>query len=430
MNVLVVGNGGREHAIAWKLSQSPNVGKVYVAPGNAGTAVEAENVPIDQGDFPALIKFAKDNKIGLTIVGPERPLTEGLVDAFTAEGLRAFGPSKKAAQLEGSKIFCKEVLNRALVPTARSQTFDNSSDAYDYIRASDQDGYVVKAEGLASGKGVFVCDTKDEAIEAVRQIAVDRAFGDAGSRFLIEERLVGQEASVLAITDGRTLMVLQPAQDHKPAYDGDKGPNTGGMGAFCPVSLVDERKMRWIEERILVPTVFTLNRMDTKFKGVLYAGLMMTPQGPRVLEYNARFGDPECQPLLLRLKTDLYTVMQATIDENLATLEPLVWDKRPAVCVVMASKGYPGDYEKGFPISGIEEAEKTPDVKVFHAGTKLDANGVVRTNGGRVLNVVALGDTVADAKRKAYEAAEKISWEGAWYRTDVADKEINAKAQD
>ena len=362
----------------------------------------------------------------MTVVGPEAPLVGGLVDAFLAEGLRVFGPTKKAAQMEGSKIFCKEVLNRALVPTARSQAFDNPNDAYAYLRATDQDGYVVKAGGLAAGKGVVVCDTKEEAAEAVRQIAEERAFGAAGDHFLIEERLVGQEASVLAITDGQTIMTLQPAQDHKAAYDGDVGPNTGGMGAYCPASLVDDRKLHWIEEKILLPTVFTLNRMDTKFKGVLYAGLMMTPQGPRVLEYNARFGDPECQPLLFRLKTDLHTVMQATIDERLMSLAPLEWDARPAVCVVMASKGYPGAYEKGFEIFGLDDAAQLPDVKVFHAGTKLDANGVVRTNGGRVLDVVALGDTVADAKRKAYEAVSKIHWEGSWSRSDIADKEIKA----
>lgn len=429
MNVLVVGSGGREHALAWKLKQSPNVAKVFVAPGNSGTASDAENVDISQNDFPALIKFAKENKIGLTVVGPEAPLTAGLVDAFAEEGLRAFGPTKKAARMEGSKIFCKEVLNRALVPTARYQTFDNSADAYDFIRCSQQDGYVVKAEGLAAGKGVVVCNSKEEAYEAVRQIADERAFGDAGARFLIEERLVGQEASVLAITDGQTIMTLQPAQDHKAAYDGDRGPNTGGMGAYCPASLVDDRKLRWIEEKILVPTVFTLNRMDTKFKGVLYAGLMMTKQGPRVLEYNARFGDPECQPLLFRLESDLYAVMEATVDERLGMLEPLDWDPRPAVCVVMASKGYPGAYEKGFEILGLDEAAKLPDVKVFHAGAKLDERGVVRTNGGRVLDVVAKGDTLAEAKRKAYEAASKITWDGAWYRSDVADKEILATSQ-
>ncbi|MDD3590111.1 MAG: phosphoribosylamine--glycine ligase [Thermoguttaceae bacterium] len=425
MKVLVIGSGGREHALAWKLGQSPKVSKVYVAPGNAGTALDAENVPIAEKDFPALIDFCKENDVKLVVVGPEAPLSAGAVDAFTEAGLRAFGPSQKAAKLEGSKVFCKEVLNKACVPTARAQVFDNAEDAYRYVDEGDEGGFVVKADGLAAGKGVVVASSKAEAKEAIKQIAEDRAFGDAGARFLIEERLMGQEASVLAITDGHTIVTLQPAQDHKAAYDGDQGPNTGGMGAYCPASLVDDDKLHWIEENVLLPTLITLNRMDTLFKGVLYAGLMMTPQGPRVLEYNARFGDPECQPLLSRLKTDLVDVIEATIDEKLCDTEPLVWDERPAVCVVMASEGYPGSYEKGFPISGLDEAAKLPDVKVFHAGTKL-VDGVVTTNGGRVLSVVALGDTVADAKRKAYEAVAKISWQGAWNRTDVADKEIKA----
>lgn len=426
MKVLVVGSGGREHALAWKLGRSPKVSKVYVAPGNAGTALDAENVAIDEKDFPALIKFAKENDVELTVVGPEGPLSAGLVDAFEAAGLKAFGPNKKAARMEGSKVFCKEVLNKAFVPTARSQAFETVSEALDYIYSGLETAFVVKADGLAAGKGVVVCDNKDEAVAAVKRIAEDREFGASGDRFLIEERLTGQEASVLAITDGHTIVPLQPAQDHKAAYDGDKGPNTGGMGAYCPASLVDDEKLGWIEEKVLLPTVVTLNRMDTPFKGVLYAGLMMTPNGPKVLEYNARFGDPECQPLLFRLKTDLVDVVSATIDERLAEIDPLEWDSRAAVCVVMASEGYPGKYEKGFEIFGLDEAAKLPDVKVFHAGTKLDMNGVVRTNGGRVLDVVALGDTVAEAKRKAYEAVSKISWQGSWYRTDVADKEIFA----
>ncbi|MBQ9875011.1 MAG: phosphoribosylamine--glycine ligase [Thermoguttaceae bacterium] len=425
MNVLTLGSGGREHALAWKLAQSPKVDKVWVAPGNAGTAIDAENVPIPENDFPALIKFCKENDVSLVVVGPEAPLSAGAVDAFAEAGIRAFGPSKKAARIEGSKIFCKEVLNKALVPTARANVFDSAEDAYRYIDESEPGGFVIKADGLAAGKGVAVASTKAEAKEAVKRIAEDRAFGDAGSRFLIEERLSGQEASVLAITDGRTIVTLQPAQDHKAAYDGDKGPNTGGMGAYCPASLVDDEKLAWIEEKVLLPTVVEMNRIDAKFKGVLYAGLMMTQQGPRVLEYNARFGDPECQPLLSRLKTDLVDIVEATVDEKLDLLEPLEWDPRPAVCVVMASEGYPGSYKKGAPISGLEEAAKLPDVKVFHAGTKL-VDGVVVANGGRVLDVVALGDTVADAKRKAYEAVSKISWEGSWSRTDIADKEINA----
>ncbi len=426
MKVLVIGSGGREHALAWKLGQSPKVEKVYVAPGNAGTAQDAENVPISEKDFPELINFCKKNDVTFVVVGPEAPLTAGAVDAFAAADIRAFGPNKKAAQIEGSKVFCKEVLNRALVPTARAQVFDSAADAYEFIDEGRETGYVIKADGLAAGKGVVVASTKEEAKAGIKTIAEDRAFGDAGARFLIEERLVGQEASVLAITDGQTIMTLQPAQDHKAAYDGDKGPNTGGMGAYCPASLVDDQKLAWIEEKVLLPTVVTLNRLDTPFKGVLYAGLMMTPQGPKVLEYNARFGDPECQPLLFRLKTDLLEVMEATVDEKLVHMSPLEWDERPAVCVVMASKGYPGSYEKGKVISGLDEAAKLPDVKVFHAGTKLNDAGQVVTNGGRVLDVVALGETVADAKRKAYEAVAKISWDGAWSRSDVADKEIKA----
>ncbi len=426
MKVLVIGSGGREHALAWKLGQSPKVEKVYVAPGNAGTAQDAENVPISEKDFPELINFCKKNDVTFVVVGPEAPLTAGAVDAFTAAGIRAFGPNKKAAQIEGSKVFCKEVLNKALVPTARAQVFDSAADAYEFIDEGRETGYVIKADGLAAGKGVVVASTKEEAKAGIKTISEDRAFGDAGARFLIEERLVGQEASVLAITDGQTIMTLQPAQDHKAAYDGDKGPNTGGMGAYCPASLVDDQKLAWIEEKVLLPTVVTLNRLDTPFKGVLYAGLMMTPQGPKVLEYNARFGDPECQPLLFRLKTDLLEVMEATVDEKLVHMSPLEWDERPAVCVVMASKGYPGSYEKGKVISGLDEAAQLPDVKVFHAGTKLNDAGQVVTNGGRVLDVVALGETVADAKRKAYEAVAKISWDGAWSRSDVADKEIKA----
>ncbi|MDO5308829.1 MAG: phosphoribosylamine--glycine ligase [Planctomycetia bacterium] len=426
MKVLVVGSGGREHALAWKLSQSSLVDKVYVAPGNAGTQLDAENVPISELDFPKLIDFAKTQRIDLTVVGPEGPLSRGIVDAFEENGLRIFGPNAKSAQLEASKIFCKKTLTKALAPTARYQVFQGAEEAYDYIRSSDEGRFVVKADGLAAGKGVIVCHNKLEAEDAVRVICEERAFGSAGDRFIIEECLDGQEASVLAITDGHTIMTLQPAQDHKAAYDGDKGPNTGGMGAYCPASLVDSRKLQWIEENVLLPTVYTLNRMETPFKGVLYAGLMMTPTGPQVLEYNARFGDPECQPLLSRLRSDLFTVMQATVDEELDKLEPLDWDPRPAVCVVMASEGYPGSYAKGHEIFGLDEVAKTPDVKVFHAGTTIDASGVVRTNGGRVLDVVALGDTVAQAKAKAYEAVKKISWNGSWYRTDVADKEINA----
>jgi phosphoribosylamine--glycine ligase len=422
MNVLIVGNGGREHALAWKISQSPRADRVFVAPGNAGTDIEGENVSIQVNDFPALIGFARDNSVGLTIVGPEGPLAAGIVDAFQAEGLRIFGPSQDAAELESSKVFCKELLHKADIPTADYQVFDDPSEAINYLNERDECRIVVKADGLAAGKGVVVCSNRDEAIRAVEQIALQRIFGAAGNRLVIEERLDGQEASVLAITDGNTIVTLQPAQDHKAAYDGDVGPNTGGMGAYCPAPLVDDKKLAWIEEHVLVPTVHAMNRKRRPFRGVLYAGVMMTYQGPKVLEFNARFGDPECQPLLMRLKTDLLDLLDAAVDGKLDALPPLQWDPRPAVCVVMAAKGYPDRYEKGLPIRGLVAAEKLPDVKVFHAGTALDGQGRVVTNGGRVLGVTALGDSIPAAKLNAYRGVKQIRWDGAWCRKDISDK--------
>ncbi len=430
MNVLVIGNGGREHALAWKLRQSPRVKTVFVAPGNAGTASEAVNVDVQGEDIAGLIKFAKQNSVELTIVGPEGPLAAGVVDAFQAEGLRVFGPSKRAAQLEGSKVFCKNLLHTANVPTAEFHVFRDGDSAVRFIidRFPDDRGavpVVVKADGLAAGKGVIVCSTKAQALDAIDRIARQREFGDAGKQIVIEERLDGQEASVLAITDGRTIITLPPAQDHKPAFDGDRGPNTGGMGAYCPAPLVDDAMLRWIEEHILVPTVHTMKRSRQPFRGVLYAGLMFTHQGPKVLEYNVRFGDPECQPLLMRLKTDLVEVIDATIDGRLDEIPPLVWDPRPSVCVVMASEGYPGNYEKGLPIRGLEEAAALPDVKVFHSGTKL-VNGQVVTAGGRVLAVTAMGNSIANAKLQAYTAVKCIRWPGAWCRKDISDKALLA----
>jgi len=421
MNVLVIGSGGREHALAWKIRQSPLVERVFVASGNAGTALEGENVPLSETDFPALIRFARENKVKLTVVGPELPLTLGIVDAFEAEKLRIFGPNKAAAQLEGSKIFCKEILKKGGVPTGRFQAFYQPEAAIRSLESAHNDEpVVVKVDGLAAGKGVFVCDNKQEALAALHRIRATREFGEAGDRLILEERLVGEEASVLAITDGQTIATLQPAQDHKAAYDGDQGPNTGGMGAYCPATLVDDEKLHWIEEHVLVPTVHSLNRNETPFRGVLYAGLMMTQTGPKVLEYNARFGDPECQPLLMRLQSDLVEIMEATLDGTLDRVE-LRWDPRPAVCVVMASKGYPGPYEKGKVITGLDLAE-TENLKVFHAGTRLAEGGQVLTNGGRVLTVCALGDTIAEAKAAAYERVQQISWEGSWYRKDISDK--------
>jgi len=423
MNVLIVGDGGREHALAWKISQSPKVERVFVAPGNAGTAADAENVEISAGDFPALIKFAKGNRVRLSVVGPEAPLAAGIVDAFRDAGLRVFGPDKAAAELEASKVFCKNLLRDTDVPTADYQVFNNPDDAVKFLKGREDVPVVVKADGLAAGKGVIVCRRRDEALTAVEMIARRRAFGAAGDRMVIEERLDGQEASVLAITDGRTLVTLQPAQDHKPAYDGDTGPNTGGMGAYCPAPLVDDEMLHWIERHVLVPTVHGMKHAGRPFNGVLYAGLMITNQGPKVLEYNVRFGDPECQPLLMRLKTDLVDVLEAAIDGRLDQLDPLQWDPRPAVCVVMASEGYPGSYTKGHPIRGLDEAAKLADVKVFHAGTKT-SEGQVVTAGGRVLNVTALGNNIANAKFNAYRAVKCIRWSGAWCRKDISDKAL------
>ncbi len=422
MNVLIVGSGGREHALAWKLGQSPRVERVFVAPGNAGTALDAENVPIPVHDFPALIAFAKQNQVGLTVVGPEAPLAAGIVDAFQAEKLGVFGPSKAAAELEASKVFCKDLLRGADIPTGDYETFSNANHALKYVQDREDVPIVVKADGLAAGKGVVVCSCRAEAVRAVEQIARHKQFGAAGDRLVIEERLHGQEASVLALTDGQTIVTLQPAQDHKPAGDGDTGPNTGGMGAYCPAPLVDDKILHWIEEQVLVPTVHAMKRARRPFRGVLYAGLMMTNQGPKVLEYNVRFGDPECQPLLMRLNTDLADLLEATAEGRLDEIDDLQWDPRPAVCVVMASKGYPGAYEKGFPIRGLEEAAKLPDVKVFHAGTANNAKGEIVNAGGRVLNVTALGDSISKAKLQAYTAVKCIRWDGAWCRKDISDK--------
>lgn len=429
MNILVVGNGGREHALAWKLKQSSRAERVFVAPGNAGTAIDAENVPIAGDDFRKLIKFAKENRVGLTVIGPEAPLADGIVDAFHAEKLKVFGPSKAAAQLEASKVFCKNMLRAADVPQADYRVFKTAESAQRYIQDrypnEDQDvPLVIKADGLAAGKGVVVCRKRADALEAIDRIGFQREFGEAGREMVIEERLDGHEASVLAITDGRTIVTLPACQDHKPAFDNDTGPNTGGMGAYCPTPLVDSKMMSWVEEHILVPTVHAMKRSRQPFRGVLYAGLMVTNQGPKVLEYNVRLGDPECQPLLMRLKTDLLDVLEGTVDGRLDEVGALQWDPRPAICVVMASEGYPGDYQKGQVIRGLDEAAALPDVKVFHAGTVTSAGGAVVTNGGRVLGVTALGNTISAAKLQAYTAVKCIRWQGAWCRKDISDKAL------
>jgi phosphoribosylamine---glycine ligase len=423
MNVLVIGNGGREHALAWKIAQSSRVKRVFVAPGNAGTANDAENVDIPTLDFPRLIKFARENQVGLTVVGPEQPLTAGIVDAFVAARLRVFGPSKLAAELEGSKVYCKNLLRHADVPTADYRVFRSADRALTFLSERDDVPVVVKADGLAAGKGVIVCSGRADAIEAVDRIARAKEFGDAGNQLVIEERLDGQEASVLAISDGQTIVTLPPCQDHKRAFDGDKGPNTGGMGAYSPTPILDDATLHWVEQHVLVPTVHAMKRSRRPFRGVLYAGLMITNQGVKVLEYNARFGDPECQPLLMRLKSDIVDLFEATIEGRLDEIDPPKWDPRPSVCVVMASEGYPGKYQAGKPIRGLDEAARVSDVKVFHAGTA-SAAGQVVTNGGRVLGVTALGSTVAAAKLQAYTAVKAIRWDGAWCRKDISDRAL------
>jgi len=421
MNVLLLGSGGREHAIAWKLAQSENLRKLYIAPGNAGTAQCGENIPIAATDTDKLVAFARQYDIGLVVVGPEDPLAAGLVDAMEEAGIKSFGPSAAAAQLEADKAFAKQLMRSAAISTAEGRIFGRFSDAKRYIASRDE-AVVIKATGLAQGKGVIVCDDPADGILAAEKIMCDKIFGSAGDKIIVEEMLLGEEVSILAFVDGHNIYVMESSQDHKPIGDGDTGPNTGGMGAYSPAPVVTETLMDRITREILVPVVDGMNRNGRPYKGVLYAGLMITSAGPRVLEFNVRFGDPETQPILTRLKSDLLEVFLAVCDGRLndVTLE---WDRRPAVCVVMASGGYPGAYKKGKKITDLHEAEQLKDVVVFHAGTKNQDDNIV-TNGGRVLGVTALGEKIADAKAKAYEAVEKIKFDGAYWRRDIADKAI------
>ncbi|MBN1346892.1 MAG: phosphoribosylamine--glycine ligase [Phycisphaerae bacterium] len=425
MKILVVGGGGREHAMAWKIKQSPRCSKLLCAPGNAGTAEVGVNVGLAAEDVPGLLKLAKDQKIDLTVIGPEAPLCEGIVDAFEAEGLRVFGPNQAGAQLEGDKAHAKAMMRAHAIPTAEARVFQDFKNAYDYVATRDEP-IVVKAAGLAAGKGVIVCDDPPDALLALERIMKKHEFGSAGDTVVVEERLEGQEVSILAFVDGRNIYVMESSQDHKAIGAGDTGPNTGGMGAYCPAPIVTEELMALIERQVLVPIVDAMNRQGTPYKGILYAGLMLTPAGPKVLEFNCRFGDPETQPVLMRLDCDLVEVMEAVIDGKLDQVT-LKWDPRPAVCVVMASGGYPGSYEKGKVITGLEEAGALPDVVVFHAGTKAQ-DGQVVTSGGRVLGVTALGSTIASAKQRAYEAVDKIQYEGAYCRRDIADKAMRGGA--
>jgi phosphoribosylamine---glycine ligase len=421
MKVLVVGGGGREHALVWKIAQSPEVKKIYCAPGNAGIARLADCVPIGAAEIDKLLAFAQDEKIDLTIVGPEDPLSMGIVDQFQAAGMRIFGASQKAARIESSKSFAKAVMEKYGIPTAQGQTFTRLAQAQAYVRKMGAP-LVVKADGLAAGKGVIVCSTEKMALDAIQQILVDRQFGEAGAQVVVEECLVGEEASFLAFTDGKTVLPLPSSQDHKPVFDDDKGLNTGGMGAYSPAPVVDRYLHQRIMNEVMIPMVKGMAAEGCPYKGVLYAGLMINGDTIKVLEFNGRFGDPEAQPLLVRMQNDIIPVIEAVIDERLDTCR-LEIDSRASVCVVMAAGGYPQKYEKGLEITGIDKANRMRDVVVFHAGTALDGKKVL-SNGGRVLGVTALGDTVELAIQKAYQAVAKINWENVHYRTDIGKKAL------
>ena len=423
MKVLVIGSGGREHALAWKVSLSGLVEQVYVVPGNAGTTSEPkiENVAIDVGDFSALADFAKEVGAGLTIVGPEVPLVNGITDYFQARGLACFGPSRAAARLEGSKAFTKDFLNAHNIPAAASETFTDLGAAKAYVEAEGAP-IVIKADGLAAGKGVVVAQALDQAHAALEDMLAGNAFGTAGSRVVVEEFLEGEEASFICLCDGKTAVPFATSQDHKAAYDGDAGPNTGGMGAYSPAPVVTEALHARIMREIVQPTMAGMAADGAPYVGFLYAGLMITADGtPKVIEFNCRFGDPEAQPVLMRLKSDLAALLQAALTADLASIE-LDWDQRAALGVVMAAGGYPGTYAKGQVISGLGDGDNA-DVKSFHAGTRLDGTDVV-TNGGRVLCVVGLGDKVSDAQRKAYERVARISWQDAYHRTDIGYRAV------
>lgn len=421
MKILVVGGGGREHTLVWKISQSPRAPKIYCAPGNAGIAELAECLPIKADDLAALVEFAYQEKVDLTLVGPEGPLTKGIVDTFEKKGLRVFGPSRKAAILEASKDFAKRLMAKYHIPSAASKSFTDPKQALAHLGKVGAP-IVVKADGLASGKGVMVCQTVAEAQAAIELIMLDKAFGEAGNKILLEEFLVGEEASFLAFSDGQTVLPMPSSQDHKPIYNHDQGPNTGGMGAYSPAPVVDESLFQEIQQRIMIPTVQAMAKEGRPYKGVLYAGLMIHEGQAKVLEYNVRFGDPEAQPLLMRLQTDLLDILEAVVQGTLKQVK-VAWDPCPAICVVMAEQGYPGSYKKGHPIEGLDQVKRMKEVMAFHAGTALKDHTVV-TNGGRVLGVTALGSDIPKAIKKAYQAVEKIHWKTAYYRTDIGQKAL------
>ncbi len=425
MRILVIGSGGREHALVWKLKQSPLARQLYAAPGNAGIARLAECVAIGPSEVRRLADFASQKQIDFTVVGPELPLTLGIVDEFEARGLRIFGTSQRAAILEGSKVFAKQLMRKHKIPTGFFQTFDRLEEARRYIQDVGAP-VVVKADGLAAGKGVVVCHTVPDALDAVTRMIDQQVFGDAGSRVVIEEYLTGEEASFLAFSDGETVVPMASSQDHKPVFDGDQGPNTGGMGAYSPAPVISESIHQAAMERIMIPTVRAMAAEGRPFRGILYAGLMIKDGVPKVLEYNVRFGDPEAQPLLMRLDGDLLPILEAVIDQRLRD-EDVCWHPDPAVCVVMAAGGYPGAYGSGQPIQGLVEAEAMDGVTVFHAGTARSGDTFV-TNGGRVLGVTARDATIAAAIDRAYRAVRCIRWEGVHYRTDIGRKALDRGA--
>ena len=426
MKILVIGSGGREHALTWKLRQSPHAERIFCAPGNAGTAEIAENVAIPANDLQALVRFAKENHVDLTVVGPDDPLAAGIVDLFAAEKLRAFGPTKSAARIEVSKIFAKELMRAQKIPTAESRIFSDSSEALRYCERA-KFPVVIKADGLALGKGVIVAGDAAIARSTIDEMMNQRRFGDAGRRIVIEELLRGTECSLHALVDGENYLLLESARDHKRALNGDQGPNTGGMGAFSPANNWNSRLQARFEAEIMRPLLRGLLQEGIKFRGLLYPGLMITSEGPRVLEFNCRFGDPETQALLPRMKSDLLPLLEATIDGKIDT-RAVEWDTRVSVTVVLASGGYPGKYETGKPISGLDDAAKLEDVQIFHAGTKC-ANGEVKTAGGRVLGVTALGSTIEEARERAYDAVSRIHFENCHYRRDVALSAVAANIE-
>jgi len=417
VNVLVIGSGGREHAIGWKLGQSDEVDTVFFAPGNGGTS---NNVPIPVDGLDDIVKFASE-KDCFTVVGPEAPLAMGIVDIFNEKGLKIFGPTKDAAQLESSKIWAKKFMKRNNIPTAAFEVFNDATAAKEYVNETEHN-VVVKADGLAAGKGVIVCNNKDEAKDAIDMMLVNKKFGDAGTNIIIEDRIDGVEASYIALSDGKRVIPMATSQDHKRVYDGDNGPNTGGMGAYSPTLAIDEVLSQKIQEKIIDKTITSLRNEGITFKGFLYAGIMLKDGEPYVLEYNVRMGDPECQPILMRMNSDLFQYLKACVNDTLEKMPPISWKNKSAVCVVLASKGYPESYPNGDEISGLDLMYD--DAYVFHAGTKKQNKKII-TNGGRVLGVTALGDTLESAIKSAYSVAEKIFWENKYSRTDIGKKGLS-----